>query len=159
MSEIVALPAQWTLQAFGFSCEADGSGRYHRPRPPRSKEVLAKFGIELPKPKKAKKPACIEDAVGLPDTVEIGLRRPNSREVRLDRAALFELVWSKPVMKLATEWGLSDRGLGKACRRLKIPVPPRGHWARVQVGQRRRRPRLPALKPGEAEEIVIWVPE
>jgi len=34
-------------------------------------------------------------------------------------------VWSVPVDKLATEWGLSGRGLAKACRRLKIPVPSR----------------------------------
>ena len=150
------------MKKVGFiPSEADRSGRYHRPRPPRSKEVLAKFGIELPKPKKAKskEQEHSEGSIGLPHTVEIGLRRPNGREVRLDRAALFELVWSKPVMELAAEWGLSDRGLGKACRRLKIPVPPRGHWARVKVGQRRRRPKLPQLKPGEAAEIVIWAPE
>jgi hypothetical protein len=64
-----------------------------------------------------------------------------------------------PVDKLAKEWGLSGRGLAKACRRLQIPVPPRGYWARVAAGQRVRRPKLPALPPGQGEEIHIRVPE
>ena len=77
----------------------------------------------------------------------------------MDRAALFERVWFEPVENLARTWGLSGRGLSKACQRLQIPVPPRGFWARVQHGQKLRRPRLPELQPGDAEEIVIRVPE
>ena len=76
-----------------------------------------------------------------------------------DRAALFDRVWSEPGQTLAREWSLSDRGLAKACRRLKIPVAPRGYWARLQHGQRLRQPRLPELNPGEAEVIVIRLPE
>ena len=60
---------------------------------------------------------------------------------------------------LAKRWGLSGRGLAKACQRLQIPVPPRGFWAKVHSGQRVRRPRLPELEPGEAEEIVIRAPQ
>jgi len=79
--------------------------------------------------------------------------------VRFDRAALFDRVWSDPVEKLAKEWGLSGRGLAKACRRLQIPVPPRGYWARLQHGQKMRRPHLAALPPGEAEMIIIRTPK
>jgi len=85
--------------------EDDSSRRVHETRPTRSREVLRKFGIELPKP-----------APTLPRTVRIGTWSTNGREIRLDRAGLFELAWSKPVMKLAAEWGLSDRGLGKQPR-------------------------------------------
>lgn len=134
------------MKKVGFiPSEDDDSSNVSQTRPTRSREVLSKFGNELPKP-----------TPKLPRTVHIGTWDTDGREIRLDRAALFELIWSKPVMKLAAEWGLSDRGLGKACRRLKIPVPPRGYWARVDAGQRRRRPQLPKLNPGEAEEIVIW---
>ena len=85
----------------------------------------------------------------------IGPRRPGGKEIRLDRAALFERVWTEPVWKLAKEWGLSDRGLAKACARLRIPLPARGFWAKVQAGQRPRRPSLPEVNRGEAEEILI----
>jgi hypothetical protein len=91
--------------------------------------------------------------------VRIGPWRPGGQEVRMDRAALFERVWSEPVSKLAEEWGISGPGLAKACRRLQIPVPPRGYWAKLEAGQRVRRPRLPTLAPGEAEEIVLRAPE
>ena len=77
----------------------------------------------------------------------------------MDRSALFDRVWSVPVDKLAKEWGLSGRGLAKACRRLQIPVPPRGYLARVAAGQRVRRPKLPTLPPGQGEEVVIRVPQ
>lgn len=124
--------------------------RYDRPRPTRAREVLSKFGIELPKPAKA--------APHIPRTVYIGGRRPNCREIKLDRAMLFERVWAEPVAKLAEAWGISGPGLAKACRRLQIPVPPRGYWAKVQAGQRVRRPRLLKLPPGQADEIMIWEP-
>jgi len=119
----------------------------YRERPTRSREVLSKFGVEVKKGKPR-----------LPSSVQIGGWRSGGREIRMDRAALFERVWSEPVENLAKTWGLSGRGLSKACQRLQIPVPPRGFWARVQHGQKLRRPRLPELQPGEAEEIVIRVP-
>lgn len=117
-------------------------------RPSRSREVLARFGVELPKPAVPTR--------RLPYCVRIGGPRSGAIEVKLDRAALFERVWSVPVEKLADEWGVSGRGLAKACGRLRIPVPPRGYWARVQAGQGARQPRLPRLPEGEAEEILVW---
>ncbi|HEX7069340.1 MAG TPA: hypothetical protein VF190_00980 [Rhodothermales bacterium] len=125
--------------------------RHTRTRPTRSREVLRKFGVELPKPKKAQPQ--------LSHVEYIGPWHRGGREIRLDRKALFERVWSTPVSKLAEEWGLSDRGLAKACQRLQIPVPPRGYWAKVHAGKRPRRARLPKLPAGQAEEIVIRMPE
>src|SRR5205814_1316099 len=93
----------------------------------------------------------------LPHTVEIGQARADARPMTLDRQALFRRVWKKPVETLARAWGLSGPGLAKVCRRLQIPVPPRGFWAKTQHGQRMRRPPLPELQSGEAEEILIHV--
>lgn len=117
-------------------------------RPTRFREVLARAGIELPKPTRR-----------VYSTVSIGRWSLRARHVRLTRQQLFELVWSQPVERLAKSWGLSGRGLSKACERLQIPLPPRGFWAKVQSGQRLGRPSLPAMQPGEAEEIVIRAPE
>lgn len=54
---------------------------------------------------------------------------------------------------------MSDAALAKGCRRAKIPVPPRGYWAKKRAGKGVRVPQLPELPPGEAEEIVITVGE
>lgn len=55
--------------------------------------------------------------------------------ITLSLKDLYDLVWSEPMTKLADKFGLSDVGLKKKCRRLNIPVPPRGYWARKQAGQ------------------------
>ncbi|MGE0641782.1 MAG: hypothetical protein AB7G12_07350 [Thermoanaerobaculia bacterium] len=125
---------------------------FDRSRPSRAREMLDKLGIERPKPKVTKA------APVLYRRERIGNWRREAIEIRVDRETLFERVWTVPVEKLASEWGLSGRGLAKACRRLRIPVPPRGYWARVAAGQRPRRPRLPDLPTGCAEEILVYAP-
>jgi hypothetical protein len=63
--------------------------------------------------------------------------------ITLPRSALYELVWTKPVTELSKEFGISDVALAKRCRSIKIPLPPRGYWARVAAGQKPRRPSMP----------------
>jgi hypothetical protein len=50
-----------------------------------------------------------------------------------NREQLYEDVWSFPMSKLAEKYGVSDRALAKACRKLHIPVPTMGHWNKVAV--------------------------
>src|ERR1700730_7009958 len=61
----------------------------------------------------------------------------------LSREDLYELAWSKPISELAKDFGISDVGLAKRCKRLGIPLPGRGYWARVDAGQTPYRPKLP----------------
>ncbi|MGB9330076.1 MAG: hypothetical protein WCB10_04845 [Steroidobacteraceae bacterium] len=61
----------------------------------------------------------------------------------LSRQDLYELAWSKPMCDLAQDFGISDVALAKRLRKLGIPVPGRGYWARVAAGQTPRRPPLP----------------
>lgn len=51
------------------------------------------------------------------------------------RQELYDLVWSTPIATLAARFHISDRGLAKTCERHRIPVPGRGHWAKVEAGQ------------------------
>ena len=57
------------------------------------------------------------------------------QRIELTREELYELVWAEPIMKLARQYGLSDRGLAKICDRMGVPVPGRGYWAKVQSGK------------------------
>jgi hypothetical protein len=62
---------------------------------------------------------------------------PGSNESRrVTRGELYEKVWSEPMVKIAKEFGISDRGLAKTCKRLEVPVPPRGYWAKLQADKR-----------------------
>ena len=58
----------------------------------------------------------------------------DNETVFLKREELYKMVWSQPVSKLARGYGLSDRGLGKICERLEIPVPGRGYWQMKKKG-------------------------
>ncbi|MBI5546934.1 MAG: hypothetical protein HY901_23880 [Deltaproteobacteria bacterium] len=76
------------------------------------------------------------------------------------REELYEQVWAEPVRTVAQRYGVSDVAFAKMCRRLKVPLPGRGYWAKKQAGRPPRRPALPAL-PKNAETEVShqrWVP-
>jgi hypothetical protein len=64
---------------------------------------------------------------------------------RYDRTALYDQVWSRPASEVSKSYGISGVMLGKVCRKLMVPVPPRGYWARVQNGQKIKKPSLPKL--------------
>src|SRR5208337_2792418 len=44
--------------------------------------------------------------------------------VTLSREELYERVWSEPMRTIAPEFGLSDVGLAKICKKHRIPRPP-----------------------------------
>ncbi len=78
-------------------------------------------------------------------------REERSNEVmmlqqRYERKVLYEQVWSEPALTVAKSYGVSSVWLGKVCRRLNVPVPPRGYWARVRSGVKGKKPPLPKLK-------------
>jgi hypothetical protein len=75
----------------------------------------------------------------------------------LSRQDLYELVWSKPMRELAKDFGISDVALAKRCRRLGIPVPGRGYWARVDAGQQPYRPQLPKREPQWFDDGALTV--
>jgi hypothetical protein len=52
-----------------------------------------------------------------------------------DREELYREVWEKPLLKVAEEYGISAVALGKTCRKLSVPVPGRGHWAKLAHGK------------------------
>jgi hypothetical protein len=74
---------------------------------------------------------------------------------RFTRQELYELVWSEPMVQLAKRFGLSDVGLAKACRRLAIPVPERGYWAKRQAGKPTSQKPLPPRGPGMLDEVDV----
>jgi len=51
------------------------------------------------------------------------------------REQLFEQVWETPLRALAKHYGVSDVALAKVCRKLNVPLPGRGYWAKVSAGQ------------------------
>ena len=65
---------------------------------------------------------------------------------RYNRQKIYEEIWSEPLQHVAKRYKISDVGLAKVCRRLSIPRPGVGYWAKKAAGKPvpRRLP-LPAL--------------
>jgi hypothetical protein len=53
-----------------------------------------------------------------------------------DRDKLYNEVWENPVTKVAEQYGVSDVAIAKVCRKMRIPVPGRGYWRKLQTGQK-----------------------
>ncbi|MDH5325320.1 MAG: hypothetical protein OEZ68_02425 [Gammaproteobacteria bacterium] len=88
----------------------------------------------------------------IPDTYS----KQNKRH-EISRDLLYELVWSFPLTVLAKHFGISDRGLGKACERAHIPLPGRGFWAKEQAGYDLEKKPLPEC-PEEYYEYFHFTP-
>ena len=73
--------------------------------------------------------------------------------VELTRESLYDKVWAKSAVQLAKELGISDVAIAKMCKKHHVPKPPLGYWARIQHGQKVRRPALPKLNKDESEVV------
>lgn len=70
------------------------------------------------------------------------------------REQLYEEVWSAPMTTVAARYGVSSSFLARVCEQLRVPRPPRGHWAQQRVGRSAAAPPLPPANPGDA---VHWL--
>lgn len=77
---------------------------------------------------------------------------------KVERETLYEEVWSDPVTVVASRYGLSDVGLAKICKRLQIPLPRRGYWAKLKAGQKAPKALLPTLNPAAASSTHVVMP-
>ena len=57
-------------------------------------------------------------------------------DITISRQELYKLVWSKPVVKIAKEFGISDVAVAKICKKMNIPKPGLGYWAKKKYGKR-----------------------
>lgn len=88
----------------------------------------------------------IKPYVKPPSKKELHRREVENLIIRFNREKLYAEVWQEPVIKVAETYGVSGVYLGKVCRTLRVPVPPRGYWARVRNGESVKRPKLPVLR-------------
>lgn len=72
-------------------------------------------------------------------------------ETLLTREELYSRVWAEPMRTVAQQLGISDVGLAKKCRRMKIPLPGLGYWAKKAAGHKVRQLPLPPLRESDHE--------
>ncbi|TXC66071.1 hypothetical protein FSC37_09490 [Piscinibacter aquaticus] len=79
---------------------------------------------------------------------------PNAA-VPLSREQLYELVWKEPMLHIAERLGVSSSYMARVCTELRVPRPPRGYWAQLEVGEAQERPSLPPALPGDVESWTV----
>lgn len=70
-----------------------------------------------------------------------------------EREALYNEVWAEPLIIVAPRYNMSDNGLRKHCKKLGIPLPSSGYWAKIKAGQKVSKPDLPKVT-GELKKYV-----
>ena len=61
----------------------------------------------------------------------------------------------EPITALASQFGVSDVGFSKACRKAKIPIPPRGYWSKKRAGKFVHQTILSPRFPGASDSVEI----
>jgi hypothetical protein len=80
------------------------------------------------------------------------------KSVIYDREKLYKEVWAEPMSQLSKKYGLSDVGLAKICKKLEIPRPEMGYWAKLQAGKRvEKPPKLPPMPGDGILTVERWV--
>ena len=110
----------------------------------------------LPEKEKTKDTDAVIAAESIPVSEEdrIGLEiKREGQSSKYDRETLYQEVWQDPVTTVAKHYGLSDNGLRKICKKLDIPLPEAGYWAKLRAGKAVSKPKLQKLKttPNEAK--------
>ena len=66
---------------------------------------------------------------------------------RYSRETLYSEVWEQPMKILCLKYGISDVALAKVCKKLSVPLPGRGYWAKKSAGYTvKKRPELPVIE-------------
>lgn len=55
--------------------------------------------------------------------------------LKLTRAELHALVWSKPMTEIARDYGVRDQHVAQACDAHEIARPRPGYWQRLEHGK------------------------
>ncbi len=66
---------------------------------------------------------------------------------KLTREELYELVWLQPMTQIAKGLGISDVMVGKLCKNLGVPRPPRGYWVGITSSKSKHKWIKPPLMP------------
>lgn len=62
-----------------------------------------------------------------------------------EREKLYKEVWKVPMTTLSKRYGVSDVALRTQCKKMGIPLPKAGHWAKVKAGHKIKIPPLPKM--------------
>lgn len=85
-----------------------------------------------------------------------GTSSKDTQRTPLTREELYALVWAEPMLRVGERFKVSSSYLARICKRMNVPRPERGYWAKLAVGKAPNRPSLPDALPGDES---VWARE
>ena len=86
------------------------------------------------------------------DTTQVAASSADNNDGPVSREALYKMVWSEPMLRVAARFGVSSSYMARVCTLLNVPRPERGYWAKLAVGKAPKQPPLPEPRPGDQLE-------
>ena len=81
-----------------------------------------------------------------------------SMQIKLTREELHDKIWKTPASELAKQFHISDVALGKICRKMNVPKPPRGYWERLRAGESIPQTPLPKTNELTRDFTILYIP-
>ncbi len=109
----------------------------------------------IPEKEKQKDTDAIIAAESIPVSEEDKICLETKREEsspKYDREKLYQEIWTDPVTEVAKRYQMSDVNLRKICKKLNVPLPPVGYWAKLRAGKKVFKPILPKPKTPSNED-------
>ena len=86
------------------------------------------------------------------DTTQVPAPPDATDDGPVSREALYEMVWSQPMLRVAARFGVSSSYMARVCTLLNVPRPERGYWAKLALGEAPNQPPVPEPRPGDPLE-------
>lgn len=83
------------------------------------------------------------------------MKKERAATILFERRKLYDEIWAEPMLQVAKRYGISDVGLAKICKKMKIPKPPRGYWAKQSYGVKAKREPLRPATADTPQQVVL----
>ena len=77
------------------------------------------------------------------DTTQVPAQPDATEDGPVSREALYEMLWSEPMIRVAARFGVSSSYMARVRTLLNVPRPERGYWAKLAVGRAPKQSPLP----------------
>lgn len=77
--------------------------------------------------------------------LEVYIKSPSATGIN-NRDILYAEVWENPPSIVAKKYGTTDWSIWSMCKRMDVPLPDRGYWAKVRAGKPIEKAPLPKIK-------------
>jgi len=137
----VTLPANYTPKRSKRSTASDAAAEIMvETQQAESSDIVVKTAEQTEVSEKI----LVDEVPDVPQSDQLTYHAVSGEGNTYNRQKLYEEVWTKPVVDVAVQYGVSDVAIHKVCKSLNVPVPPRGYWARLRAGEKLKKPSLPA---------------